>query len=33
VTTHANDELIAMFGGLDRLRAFVEDGLVLRAAA
>jgi REP-associated tyrosine transposase len=29
----ANDEVIAMFGGLDRLRAFVEDGLVLRAAA
>lgn len=28
-----NDELIALFGGVDRLRAFVEDGLVLRAAA
>jgi REP element-mobilizing transposase RayT len=28
----ANDELIAAFGGSERLRAFVEDGLVLRAA-
>ena len=28
----ANDELIAAFGGSDRLRAFVEDGLALRAA-
>jgi putative transposase len=28
----ANDELIATFGGVDRLRAFVEDGLVRRAA-
>lgn len=29
----ANDELLALVGGTERLRAFVEDGLVLRAAA
>jgi putative transposase len=28
----ANDELIAIVGGTDRLRALVEDGLALRAA-
>lgn len=28
----ASKELIATFGGADRLRAFVEDGIVLRAA-